>query len=57
MDDDDTVLVPKHIVQQAVDMLVRYMRGLSSERRLEVMDHFCKECGDDDPTCQCWNGD
>lgn len=31
------------------------MRKLSRDDRMEVMYHFCRECGSDDPHCQCWN--
>lgn len=28
---------------------------MTEEQRLELFDMFCKECGSDDPDCQCWN--
>lgn len=36
---------------RALEML----RSLDWEGRLHVFGEFCKYCGGDDPSCQCWN--
>lgn len=37
----------------AVD-LVEQMRQLTDEGRIEIMNQFCKVCGNLNPKCQCW---
>lgn len=34
---------------------LRFMRLLSEDARTDVMSNFCKHCGSDNPSCQCWN--
>ena len=34
---------------------IEWLRKLTPERRLEVFAEFCTHCGDEDPSCQCWN--
>lgn len=31
------------------------MKGMTAEQRMEIMGNFCRDCGDNDPRCQCWN--
>ena len=38
-----------------VETMIAYMAELTDAERLEVMREFCRYCGCDDPTCQCWN--
>jgi hypothetical protein len=38
---------------QAVNALLQ----LTDDQRLEAFAYFCKYCGRDDPSCQCWNDD
>ena len=33
------------------------LKDLSNDERKEVFSYFCKECGKDDPYCQCWGDD
>lgn len=31
------------------------LKELTEEQRRDVFAEFCKHCGSDDPSCQCWN--
>lgn len=31
------------------------MDKLSDDERMELMGNYCKNCGDKNPNCQCWN--
>lgn len=37
------------------EFIVFIMKYMSEDERLEVFSHFCKECGSENPACQCWN--
>lgn len=39
----------------AADEALRLMRTLGEDARVDVMSNFCKQCGSDNPSCQCWN--
>jgi len=43
--------------KEEIQFLAHKMRLLSEEQRRELFSMFCKECGSDDPKCQCWNDD
>lgn len=38
-----------------VQHIVAMMRRLTSEERKTIIKAFCTSCGDNDPSCQCWN--
>ena len=31
------------------------MDTLTDDERLQVMARYCRDCGSEDPRCQCWN--
>lgn len=41
------------------DIVKQYIKNLTSDKRLELLDDYCKYCGDYDADritgCQCWN--
>ena len=37
--------------------IIEELNKLTDEERLEIFDHYCKECGKKNPRCQCWNDD
>lgn len=37
------------------DLALSALRSLPEELRLMVFGHFCRGCGVEDPSCQCWN--
>lgn len=39
----------------AIRAAVEALSEMAEEDRLEIFAHFCKHCGGDDPSCQCWN--
>lgn len=41
--------------QQVVNKAVYLLRTFGSDLRMEIFSEFCKQCGDADPRCQCWN--
>lgn len=44
----------KRTLQVTVDAIAVCMRDqLTSSQRLEIMSHFCRACGSDDPRCDC----
>lgn len=51
---DDTYMKKK---RSSVSEVVKLMKKMSDEKRMEVMANFCKHCGTDNPNCQCWNDD
>lgn len=62
MDTDNNTgnrLFGKKIGPTTFDIVLLEMKSLSAEQRLEIMSHFCKHCGCEQPEtgrkCQCWN--
>jgi hypothetical protein len=41
--------------EELIKKIWELMDALTDEERECVMDHYCKYCGDKDPSCQCWN--
>ena len=35
--------------------MIRTLRGLTSQQRVDIFAEFCTECGSIDPRCQCSN--
>ena len=42
-------------VLATVDDIVKALMALTEDQRVEVFSNFCRNCGIDDPRCQCWN--
>ena len=40
-----------------VSAALESMLAISEAERMEVMGNFCKSCGVDNPSCQCWNNE
>lgn len=40
---------------EQLEKIVSILKRLSSESRMKIFESFCLYCGDDDPSCQCWN--
>ena len=36
-------------------IILERLIDVPAEQRLEIFNCFCKECGSDNPECQCWN--
>jgi len=43
-----------HVVY-SVPTLVKMLKDLSEEDRMQVFVNFCTKCGSDNPRCTCWN--
>ena len=37
------------------DAIITIMNTLTDNERLAIIDIFCRHCGSQDPSCQCWN--
>jgi len=33
------------------------LNSLTDEERLDIITHYCVDCGSINPRCQCWNDD
>lgn len=46
-------------MNKKIEEIVELMKQLSDDERLEVMSHFCTDCGciqpETGPRCCCWN--
>lgn len=42
-------------IKSTVETIVSLMRRMTEEERMEVIEEFCRYCGDLNPKCQCWN--
>ncbi len=56
----DCILTPDGLspcteCEQIKKQVLELLDELSHESRTEVFSHYCKFCGDKDPSCQCWN--
>ena len=41
--------------QENIDKIIEALKALSEDERLEVFSQFCHSCGDNNPSCKCWN--
>ena len=47
--------INKYIDEKSDTKTLAELRKLTDDQRLEVFNKFCKGCGKEDPSCQCWN--
>lgn len=38
-----------------MEEILEELHELTESERLEIFAEFCRECGTDNPKCQCWN--
>lgn len=51
---DKKIPLSKRTPQMQVDAIWIFMKNrLTLDQRLEIMSHFCRSCGSDDPRCDC----
>lgn len=40
---------------EAADLALTLLRTLEDDQRMAVFYNFCRSCGSENPSCQCWN--
>jgi len=49
------LITKKTKMDKGLDEAKKLLKELTDDERMELFGNYCKCCGCDDPSCQCWN--